>query len=40
MWQGRHSWETIMKEIDKCITLCANCHREEHYNKKNNLLEL
>ena len=40
MWQGRNSWETIMKEIDKCITLCANCHREEHYNRKNNLLEL
>lgn len=23
--------ETIMKEIQKCIPLCSNCHREFHY---------
>ena len=23
--------ETLMKEIDKCVSLCSNCHREFHY---------
>ena len=26
-----YSWKTVLKEIDKCIPICSNCHRIEHY---------
>lgn len=26
-------YELYQKEIEKCILLCSNCHREEHYMK-------
>lgn len=27
----RTAEETLRKEIEKCVCLCANCHREFHY---------
>lgn len=30
----KNSWQNIMKELKKCICLCANCHRLVHYVEK------
>tara|TARA_Y100000310_G_C20423655_1_gene687901 strand:+ start:248 stop:823 length:576 start_codon:yes stop_codon:yes gene_type:complete len=27
----RWKWEKALKELEKCILVCANCHREIHY---------
>lgn len=27
------SWEKVRAEIEKCVLLCANCHREYHAGK-------
>lgn len=24
------SWEAVKKELDKCVIVCSNCHRELH----------
>lgn len=29
-----YSWDTIMKEIDKCEVVCANCHAIRTQNRK------
>ena len=28
------SWEIVKQELDKCVLLCANCHRELHSKEK------
>ncbi len=30
------SWETVLKELKKCIPLCANCHAILHYEERKN----
>lgn len=29
---GTKSFETLRPEVDKCILVCSNCHREIHAN--------
>jgi hypothetical protein len=34
MAKDSYSIKKISEEMSKCILLCANCHREEHYKKE------
>lgn len=31
MVSGNVSWDRIQDEMDRCLLLCANCHRLEHH---------
>ena len=28
------SWDTVREELDKCILVCANCHRDMHSSER------
>ena len=34
------SWDSMLKEIDKCIVLCSNCHDEFHYLERTTKLKI
>lgn len=34
MTSNKYQMEDVMKEIEKCVCLCSNCHREFHYLEK------
>ncbi len=37
---SKGSYKNVLKEIEKCIPLCANCHREFHYLERENKINI
>lgn len=37
MISNNYSLDKIKKEIDKCVVLCSNCHREFHHLEKDGM---
>ena len=35
VYKNPKSWDSIVKELEKCALVCANCHREIHYGSRN-----
>jgi len=33
-------WKKVKKEIEKCVVLCSNCHRDFHYQEKENQITI
>ena len=33
----KYKWSTIMEELEKCVVLCANCHRKKTVEDKDYL---
>ncbi len=40
MTSNKSNLKDIIKETEKCIVLCANCHREFHFLEHNNSLTI
>lgn len=34
-YRGGYSWDSIMKEVSKCVVLCCNCHTRRHWKQRN-----
>ena len=39
-WSLERKISTAIEEMDKCIQLCSNCHREFHYLERHNNISL